>query len=261
MKELTIIVPLVKYEEKMKDMFDAAFNSVFEADKSEDVSLIFIGPSCAIAEAKSYDWGKRDTLFLENEKNISLQCQINKAVKDVQTDYFSVLEFDDKYTSYWFDEVEHQMKYTPDVSLYMSLIEVFDHENPQKGSIGYVNEPVWASSFSDEIGYIDLECLKNHYNFMVSGAVFKKSDFVAVGGLKESIDVFFWYEFLLRFCNFGKKVYVIPKVGYEHAVNREGALSTQYRELSQDELDFWFNTSQEEYQYKKDRKKVYNPEK
>ena len=260
MKDLTIIVPLIDFETEMNEMFDDAFNSIINADKNSDTSIIFIGPSTSLNIVKEYEWGDRNVLFLENDKNVSLQFQINKAVKDVKTTYFSILEFDDRYTSFWFDEVENQLKYTPEVSLFLPLVEVFDFQNKQNGSIGYANEPVWASSFSEEIGYIDIDCLKNHYNFMVSGGIFKKSDFLAVGGLKNTLSVFFWYEFLLRLCNNSKKVYVIPKVGYEHAINRDKSLTSIYQGLSQDELDFWFTTAQEEYPYKTDRKKIYNPE-
>ena len=136
------------------------------------------------------------------------------------------------------------------------LNEIFDFTKKDMGAIAYGNEPVWSSSFSEELGYIDVDCLKNHFNFIVSGGIFKKSDFLSVGGLK-SIKVFFWYELLLRLCHNGKKVYVVPKIGYEHYVNRPDSLTTEYQQLTQKEIDFWFNTAQEEYVYKTDRKKKY----
>ena len=113
---------------------------------------------------------------------------------------------------------------------------------------------------SDEIGFVDNECLKNYYNFIVSGGVFKKSDFLAVGSLKNNIKVFFWYELLLRMTHNDKRVYVIPKIGYEHYVNVVDSLSNTFMTMDNKELDFWFSTAQEEYLYKTDRKKVYTQE-
>lgn len=257
MKDLTVIIPLVEYTTEMKDMYDISFNSLFSTDEKEELNVIIIGPTSAIKVAKGYTWGSREVLFLENDKNTTLQHQINKAVKDVKTTYFSLLEFDDKFNSFWFNEVERYMEHYPETSLFLPLVEVFDFQNKTLGSVGYANEPVWSSSFSEELGYLDIEALKNYSNFIVSGGVFKKSDFVSVGGLKPSLNVFFWYEFLLRLCHNNKKAYVIPKVGYEHAVNRDGSLTTDFFALSKDELQFWFETAQTEYLYKTDRKKTY----
>lgn len=257
MKDLTIIIPLVKYTEDLKGNFDISFKSVMDADKECDANIIFIGPSSSIKVVKEYEWGEREVLFIENEKNTTLPYQINKAVKDVKTTYFSILEYDDKYNDFWFDEVETYIKHMPEVGLFLPLIEIYDFKNKEVGAIAYANEPVWASSFSEELGYLDMEALKNHFNFIVSGGVFKKSDYLYLGGLKNSLEVFFWYEFLLRMHHNSKSAYVIPKVGYEHVVNRDNSLSSTYQNKSKEELDFWFNTAQEEYPYKTDRKKVY----
>ena len=257
MKELTIIVPLTEYKEEYKEMYDRSLNSVLEADVREETSLIFIGPKSAIDVVKEYNFGGREVLHIENNKTVDTAFQINKAVKDVKTDYFSVLEFDDNFTSFWFDEVEKYIKHDENTSLFLPINELWDFNNKERGSFAYCNEPVWSSSFSEEMGYIDEQCLRNHYNFIVSGGVFRKSDFLSVGGLKASIKVFFWYELLLRLCHNGKRVFVVPKVGYEHCVNRPNALSHEYMMLEQDEIDFWFTTAQEEYVYKTDRKKKY----
>lgn len=257
MKDLTIIVPLVEYKEEYKELYENALNSVVEGDVKEEASIIFVGPSSSLKIVKEFNLGTREVLYLENSKNIDLPFQVNKAVKDVKTEYYSVLEFDDNYTTFWFNEVEKYIKSFDNISLFLPLVEAFDFKRKEVGAIAYANEPVWASSFSDELGYVDEQSLKNHFNFIVSGGIFRTKDFLSVGGLKNSIKVFFWYELLLRLNHNGKKIYVIPKVGYEHYVNRDGALSMQYQQIAQDELNFWFTTAQEEFVYKTDRKKKY----
>ena len=122
MKELTIIVPLVEYKEEYKELYENALNSVAEGDVREEVSIIFVGPSSSINVVKEFNFGAREVLYLENSKNTELPFQINKAVKDVKTEYFSVLEFDDNYTSFWFNEVEKYLGLVDNISLYLPLI-------------------------------------------------------------------------------------------------------------------------------------------
>lgn len=258
MKDITILIPLGEYFETQFELYKRSIESIDVNDPDGDSPVIFIGPSSAIKIVKdNFEFGKRDVLFIENNKNIELQFQINKAVKDVKTTYFSVLEYDDCYTAIWFKTVEYYMAHQEDTALFLSLMEVFDNQKPELGGIGYANEPVWASSFSDEIGFVDNESLKNYYNFIVSGGVFKKSDFLAVGGLKNNIKIFFWYELLLRMTHNDKKIYVIPKIGYEHYLNVDNSLSSVFATIETDEIDFWFKTAQDEYVYKTDRKKTY----
>lgn len=258
MKDITVIIPLVEYRDELASLYKRSIDSVFSQDLDETLSMIFIGPSSSVKYIKdNFGFGARDVLFIENNKNTELQFQINKAVKDVKTTYFSILEYDDVYTSIWFKNVAYYAEHQPETSLFLSLMEVFDEQHPEVGGIGYANEPVWASSFSDEIGFVDNDSLKNYYNFIVSGGVFKKSDFLSVGGLKNNIKVFFWYELLLRMTHNDKKIYVIPKIGYEHYLNVKNSLSSSFTAMENEELDFWFKTAQEEYVYKMDRKKSY----
>ena len=260
MRDLTIIVPLVEYKEAHDTQIDRCYKSIVAADADKTCSVIFIGPSSAIAKVKDLDMEGREVLYLENNKNVELPYQVTKAVKDVTTEFFTVLEFDDEITPNWLKHVETYVKYQDETSLFLPLIEIFNELNLQVGAVAYGNEPVWAASFSDEIGYFDTTSLKNFVNVVVSGGVFRKKDFVSVGCLKPSLQVFFWYELLLRMTHNDKKIFVIPKIGCNHYVNREDSLTSSFRKMTPKELDFWFKTAQDEYLFKTDRKKVYNPE-
>ena len=68
----------------------------------------------------------------------------------------------------------------------------------------------------------------------------------------------FWYEFLLRITKNGKKVYVIPKVGLNHYVDRENSLYDTYRKtIDEEESQWWYELAQKECFYLNDRNKVY----
>jgi hypothetical protein len=152
--------------------------------------------------------------------------------------------------------VKKYLDFMPETSVLLPLEDIYDYQNGKY--IGFGNEAPWASSFSDELGYIDKGCLENYFNFYLTGGVFNTDDWNDVGGLKPSIKLTFWYEFLLRLTNKGKKVFVMPKVGYVHMMGRKGSLMEKYREqMDADESKFWFDTAKQEYFYKDDRNKTY----
>ena len=260
MKQITTIIPVHKFDEEVKTLLGTAVKSFIETSKEAPATLLFVGPKDVLAkiqENKIAEDVKDGALYVES-KNPWFSAQINTAVKAVTTDYFSILEYDDEYSPIWFKNVEKYIKTGDDVSIYLPLTEIFDYEHKEQGPVGYVNEAVWASSFSEKLGYFDNECLQDYLIFNTTGGVFKTKDFIELGGLKESIKLSFWYEFLLRAINKGKNVFVIPKVGYFHLVNRTDSLAIDYaKTMSDAESEFWIELARKEYLYKTDRKKTY----
>ena len=255
MKQLTTIIPVHKFDDGVKALLEVAVKSFVETSKNTPSDLMFVGPKEVLDQVRAANFG--DAIYIENE-NAWFSAQINAAVKKVKTDYFAILEYDDEFTPIWFDNVAKYIASDNSISVYLPLTEVFNYEDKKAGPIGYINEPVWASSFSEKLGYFDSECLQDYLIFNTTGGVFKTADFIEVGGLKESIKLSFWYEFLLRALNKDKKVFVIPKVGYFHIVNRDGSLEHEYNtSMSERESEFWIDIAKKEYLYKKDRQKTY----
>ena len=255
MKRITTIIPLNKYDEEVKASLDNAVKSFTETSKNNPAALMFVGPADVLEKVKADFTIEAD--YVENEDSW-FSTQINKAAKKVKTDFFSILEYDDEYTPIWFDNVNRYIENGDEISVYLPLTEVFDFEHKEQGPIGYVNEAVWASTFSEKLGYFDNECLQDYLIFNTTGGVFKTKDFIEVGGLKESIKLSFWYEFLLRTINKEKNIFVIPKVGYFHTVNRADSLASSYAaSMSERESEFWVELARKEYLYKTDRKKTY----
>ena len=55
-------------------------------------------------------------------------------------------------------------------------------------------------------------------------------------------------------------VFVIPKVGYFHFINRPDSLTAEYhRTMTQEEGAWWIKLAGQEYHFKKDRNKTYTP--
>lgn len=255
MNKITTIIPIDKFDENVKSMLETAVKSHVEATKNVPANLMFVGPKDAINQVK--DLKLADAEYVENE-NPWFSTQINVAVKKIKTEYFSILEYDDEFSPIWFKNVEKYIEAGDDIAVYLPLTEVFDYQHKEQGPIGYVNEAVWASSFSEKLGYFNNECLQDYLIFNTTGGVFRTKDFIEVGGLKESMKLSFWYEFLLRAINKDKNIFVIPKVGYFHSVNRNKSLATHYAQTMSDrESEFWIELARKEYLYKTDRKKTY----
>lgn len=255
MNKITTIIPVHKFDDEVKSLLETSVKSFVETSKNNPSNLMFVGPKDVLYQVKLLDL--YDAEYVANEESW-FSSLINVAAKEVKTDYFAILEYDDEFTPIWFDNVVRYINTGDDISVYLPLTEVFDAQHKEQGPIGYVNEAVWASSFSEKLGYFDNECLQDYLIFNTTGGVFKTKDFIEVGGLKESMKLSFWYEFLLRAINKGKSVFVIPKVGYFHLVNRNGSLADDYsKNMSDRESEFWVELARKEYLYKTDRKKTY----
>ena len=197
---------------------------------------------------------KINVSFVKNEGKTDYQSQVNLGVDNIDTEYFSVLEFDDEFSTTYFKNAEQHIKTYPDVDIFLSMmIEV----NEKNEGIKLTNETVWAQQFigeNGEIGYLNLSALKQYTDFKLSGAVIKKSEFENLGMYKSNIKLTFMYEFLLRALNNGCKVYTIPKIGYKHLAEREGSLFSVYqKEMSMKERKFWFDVAGKESNFTKDR--------
>ena len=252
MKDLTVIIPLKDYSDETKKMLSTAIDSVKKA-AGTDTELLFVSTDDIIEPVKK-DYSEDNMTYL-GVKKLDFCTQINKAVEKCKT-YFSILEFDDVYTPNWFKNFEEYKETDKDISVFLPLTEIVMYDKPEDGAIGYVNEAVWATSFSENLGYLDNESLMSYMNFNTTGGIFKTEDFVSVGKLKPSIKLTFWYEFLLRCIHNGKKVFVIPKVGYQHMLNRPGSISDVYNTtLKPEEADFWIDLAQKDYFFNKERDK------
>lgn len=229
---------------------------------------------CACPEVSEflskYDFGDliEKIRIVETKKTKEYAHMINSAVEEVNTDYFSILEFDDEYSSIWFKNAVKYIKAYPDVDVFLSHVIDVDQNNNFIGttnevtwSLGFVNGMTPEESYSN-LGFLDLDALKTYPNFQISGAVMKKSTFEDIGGIKNNIKLSFIYEFLLRMTYNGYKVMTIPKSGYKHMNMRPYSLFWRYRNddrylLSQDEGKFWMQTAMKEYFFNFDREIKY----
>jgi len=251
MKELVVIIPMNELGENNIELLKKAVDSV-----PNDIKVLLSVPKSI--KKKLNDVSDRIKVVSETEGS-SFAELVNAAVNTIEEKWFSILEFDDTYTPIWYDNAKKYIEFMPSTSVFMYLEDITDFNDGKY--IGFGNEAAWASAFSNEIGFIDNDCLQNYFDFYMTGSIFNTADWKEVGGLKPSIKITFWYEWLLRATNKNKTVYVIPKVGYNHKLGRKGSLIETYKStIDQEETQWWFDLAKREYFYKEDRKKEYKKE-
>ena len=252
MNKLTVVVPVHELaNDKDKNYLDEALRSLAEqSDKQFDVILYlhkdvkYKVPSGLNLNLKRV---KRDEKF-------SYTQAVNDAVKtEVQTDYFSVLEMDDKMHPYYIKQFHaHLNFYEDEYDLYMGLLAEVNAENQ---FMGLRNESAWIVNNMNEIGVLDLETCKDKFQSLsLTGAIFNKESFLEIGGLKEKFPIFFNFEYILRALHNSHEIYVIPKVMVNHTNGREGSYFDQCaNDYQLYERTEYLNFVKKEYVFEEDR--------
>jgi hypothetical protein len=259
---ITVIIPIHEYNDKLSVLLDRAIESVLKQEKIEVLPQILVVYASVIETGitgfqqnllKKYQ-DALDILFIKNEGKTDYQSQVNLAVESVTTDYFSVLEFDDEFGTTYFSIVERYIKTYPEIDVFLTMMIEANEKNE---GIKLTNETVWAQQFvgeNGEMGYLNLNALKQYTDFKLSGGVIKKSEFLNIGKYKVNIKLTFMYEFLLRALNNACKVFTIPKIGYKHLATREGSMFNDFQKnMPMNERKFWFDTATKEANFVNDR--------
>ena len=273
---ISVILPIHEYNDELSGMVTTAVESVIAqklppiiVDGEEVPDTLPIIHIVYPTELDESIIGFRDSMIrkysnsgvttsnfvlIKNDGVTDYQSQVNLAVKSVTTDYFSVLEFDDEYSTTFFKNARLHIEAYPEIEFFpVMMVEV----NEKNEGIKTTNETVWAQQFvgeNGEMGYLNLKSLQQYTDFKLSGAVLNKAEFENIGGYKSNIKLTFMYEFLLRALNNMCKIYVIPKIGYKHLATREDSLFATYqKDMPMDERKFWFETAGKEANFINDR--------
>lgn len=257
--DLTIVIPIHEYNETVSKLLTKAIETVETQEKLKKLPQVMLAVPTQVNGqitdfVKNYK-GKLELKTVLNDGSSDFQTQINVAAKKIDTEYFSILEFDDEYSTTYFYNVEKYLKkYTDDVDFYLSMmVEVNDNNE----AIKITNETVWSQQFvgeNGEMGFLNISALKQYTDFKISGGIFRTDEFLNIGGFKSNIKLTFTYEFLLRALNNACKIFTIPKIGYKHLATREGSLFDNYlKTMPMNERRFWFEVANKEYHFTNNR--------
>lgn len=264
MKDITIIIPVHEFNDNVDTLLKNALKSVESCRSFYENGKLFVVIVATRNIEKLINNSDISTYIPDiniilNDTNTDFCSQINFAVDKIDTDYFSILEYDDEYRKKWFKLANDYFYGNESISIFLPLNAVHTgHENWQFGnefglSNAFITDDV---DDTDDIGIINFKRMEKCSVFNLTGAIFNRNDFIKVGKYKPSIKVAFNYELLLRLTNKGLKCMVVPKEGYVHEIGRENSLTDIYNKtLSNDEINKWFELAFREYVYDNDRNK------
>lgn len=264
MKNISIIIPVHEFDETVDTLLRNALKSVSacrEEFKDGHLPVIIVATHDIKEQITKTDINTfiTDTKIIWNDGKTDFCSQINFAVDKIDTDYFSILEYDDEYRKKWFILANDYFYGNESISIFLPLNAVHtEHKNWQFGnefglSNAFITDDV---DDTDDVGIINFKRMEKCSVFNLTGAIFNRNDFIKVGKYKPSIKVAFNYELLLRLTNKGLKCMVIPKEGYVHEIGRKNSLTDIYNNtLSSDEVNKWFELAFREYVYDSDRNK------
>lgn len=267
MKDVTIIVPLHEYDDTVGKYLTEALTSVERCRKQYDkgkLPVMIVATPDVEKQLKANDAKKfiQDLTIVVNDGASDFCSQVNYAVDQVKTEFFSILEYDDEYRDKWFKQASEYFYGNESISIFLPI----NVQHTNRTNWGFGNEFGLSNAFitddvddTDDIGIVNFKRMENCSVFNLTGAIFNLSDFVKVGKYKPSIKVAFNYELLLRLTNKGLKCMVVPKEGYVHEIGRAGSLTGTYNEtMTQEEVDKWFELAYREYVHDTDRNKTIN---
>ena len=177
MNNITVIIPIHEFNDEISDYLNKAIECIEKQEHiDEKPKLLFVSAAVCDDAVLEYLRSKENFTyeFVRNEGNTDYQSQVNFAVEKVTTDYFSVLEFDDEYSTTFFSNANKYIESYPEIDVFLTMmIEV----NEKNEGIKLTNETVWAQQFvgeNGEMGYLNANALKQYTDFKLSGAIIKK---------------------------------------------------------------------------------------
>ena len=260
---VSVILPIKSYNSRG---FEEYFTKAMESIKTQKVAInelviVHTDDTSLVEYLNSFDFGTINVNKVLWTKEPNFSDQVNFGVKSSKSDWISIFEFDDEYSTIWFKNVKKYSEVYPDVDAFLPIVVDTD----EKGLFaGFTNEATFAMNIASEMGYLSNDTLQNYQNFQISGMVIKKSSFIDYGSLKPSFKLTFGYEFFLRMTHNSLKIMSIPRIGYKHTNLREGSIFWNYKNgensLTENEVKFWIDSAKKEYFFIHDRAIKYEPQ-
>jgi glycosyltransferase involved in cell wall biosynthesis len=254
--DVSVILPI---KSSSAPWFEDYFKKCIESIKTQktqinELVIVHTDETSLVEFLNSYDFEniKVKKQLWSGEANF---CgQVNLGVRVADSEWISLFEFDDEYSTIWFKNVKKYSEIYKDVDAFLPVVIDTD----EKGLfVGFTNEATFALNMTSEIGYLSNETLHQFQNFQTSGIVIRKSTFIDYGLMKPSFKLTFGYEFFLRMTYNSVRIMTIPKIGYKHTNFRTGSIFWNYKNgdtsLVEDEVKFWIESAKKEYFFINDR--------
>lgn len=261
--DVSVILPI---KSGKANGFAEYFEKCIESLKTQktginELIIVHTNETLLVDYLNNFDFGTLNVVKSEWTKDANYASQVNHGVRLSKSNWVSLFEFDDEYSSIWFKNVEMYSKAYPDVDAFLPIVVDTD----QSGKFaGFTNEATFAANFTAEMGILTNETLLDYQNFQTSGMVIKKSSFIDFGLIKPSFKLTFGYEFFLRMTHNSVRIMSIPRIGYKHTNLRDGSIFWNYKNgedvMTENEVRFWIDSAKKEYFFINDRAIKFEPQ-
>lgn len=261
--DVSVILPIKSSTTPFfEDYFKKAIQSLQDQKlKINELIIVHTDETPLVEYLNNYDFRGLSVNLLNWTEKPNFASQVNYGVENSKSEWISLFEFDDEYSSIWFKNVSKYSEIYPNVGVFLPIVVDTD----ERGQFaGFTNEATFAANFTPEMGILTNETLLDYQNFQISGMVIKKSNFIDYGMLKPSFKLTFGYELFLRLTHNSVKIMSIPKIGYKHTNLREGSLFWNYKngenKLTPEEVRFWIESAKKEFFFTNDRTINFEPQ-
>ena len=184
--DISVILPIKSaITPKFDEYLESSIRSIVDQRKPvKELIIVHTEEETLKEKLSNYDFSGLTVNLLEFKGEPNFCSQVNYGVENCNTEWFSILEFDDEYSPIWFDNVEKYAHHFGDVDIFLPLVIDID----TKGLFaGFTNEATFAANFAQEMGLLTNDMLHNYQNFQTAGMVIKKSVLESFGSFKSSI--------------------------------------------------------------------------
>ena len=168
--------------------FDNFFEKAIQSVKNQkeyvnELIIVHCDEDVLTKHINSFDFTDLNVVLEKWTKEPNFADQVNRGVEISNSNWCSIMEFDDEYSNIWFKNAKKYMDIYNDVDAFLPIVVDVDDKMV---FAGFTNEATFAQNISSEMGMLNNETLQNFQNFQISGMVFRKDMYVEVGKIKSS---------------------------------------------------------------------------
>ena len=122
--DVSVILPI---KSAMPFGFEDYFNKCIESLKTQktqinELVIVHTNETALVEHLNNYDFGDLNVVKYEWTKEANFAKQINFGVQSAKSNWISIFEFDDEYSSIWFKNVSEYVKIYPDVHAFLPIV-------------------------------------------------------------------------------------------------------------------------------------------
>lgn len=262
-ENLSVVIPIHEIKEEDTKFFEDCIKSIKKQSyKPKNVTIVHTKSTDLDLVNKvleSEEFKDEVSLILNETDKTDFYSQVNYFTNSCETEWFSIIEFDDEYAKYAFDHfIEYREAYSG-IKMFLPLVAETKTEGEFikfTNEIGLVNSRDNLTSLETirQLGFVDFDMVSNHVIYRPIGGFIKTEEFIDCGKFKPSIKYHQQYEFMLRWTHKENETMTMFKLGYQHKSGRENShdMSPDFRPTAE-EFYFWLDTAKKEYYFPRER--------